>query len=117
MQGSEEHQCKGIIEGGSLIEAGFGGVNGRLARRQGPVELVVCFAAEWVEYEEGSHVGDVRTEAAVLGIGIVLVVEGHLAITSRIRDQTGCAYNLPPRDPPRAQPACKFVVSRVGSFN
>lgn len=75
MQGSEEQQRKGIIEGGSLIEAGFGGVNRRLAAGQGLVEFVVCFTAERVENEESRHVGNVRTEAEVLGIGVVLAVK------------------------------------------
>lgn len=53
MQTGEKYQGEGVVEGGTLLEAGFSRVDYSLAPRQGFEELVPCLAAERVESEEG----------------------------------------------------------------
>lgn len=72
MEGSQEDQSEVVVEGGALLEAGFGLVEGRLGCRDRPAELVPCFSAERVEDEEERHVRDILSEVVVLRIAIVL---------------------------------------------
>lgn len=53
MQCSEEYHGKGVIEGGALLEPGFGLVGeGRLALGREGLELVPYTPKQWVEYNE-----------------------------------------------------------------
>lgn len=81
MQCSEEDHGKGVIEGGALLEPGFGLVGeGRLALRREGLELVPYSPKQRVEYNEQCQVRDILSEAAVLGICVVL--GNSLSITS-----------------------------------
>lgn len=81
MQCSEEYHGKGVIEGGALLEPGFGLVGeGGLALRREGLEFVPYTPKQRVKYNEQCQVRDILSEAAVLRICVVL--GNCLSITS-----------------------------------
>lgn len=81
MQRSEKYHGKDVVEGGALLEPGFGMVGeGRLALRREGLEFVPYTPKQRVEYNEQCQVRDILSEAAVLGICVVL--GNSLSITS-----------------------------------
>lgn len=73
MQRSEEYHGKCVVEGGALLEPGFGLVGeGGLALRREGLELVPYPPAQRMEYKEEGQVRDILSEAAVLGVRVVL---------------------------------------------
>jgi hypothetical protein len=86
------------------------------------LEPVPCLAQERVEYKQESQVWKVRSEAAVLQIGIILQqslvfdLYHHPSIFTLITQVEG-AYDLSARDPTVDQQHLILLIARVGSFS
>lgn len=78
---NEVEQGEGVVVGGALLQAG----GAALALLRRGVDGVPHPAEERVHEEEGGHVGQVASEGAVLGIGVVDLASKHPAVGEVLR--------------------------------
>lgn len=114
MQGDEEEECEGEVEGRALIEAGRAPVLAarRLEREHGVVEL----AGQRVEDEEGRHVGEVHPEGAVLRVCYVLCAKSlavFLFLSTGNMRRAESPYDLAAGNPSWRKNLLKLVVTVI----
>lgn len=116
MQRGQEYYSKGVVEGSALLESGFGLVGeGDLALRREGLELVPQLPQQWVEYKQEGQIWDILSEAAVLGVGVILRIA--FSTVSEAAHGYMCAHDLAPRNPAICQLVLVFMVPRIGGFH